>query len=134
MYLAEIRWAERVWALPFLTVLCPSERYHEEHGLRHKKLTDYDRQTMLQLRRWLPDRPIVMVCDSSFAVLDLLDAVHRHVTVVTRLRLDAALFEPAPPRRPGIVGRPRKRGKRLAKLETVLEDERTRWQRLIVSH
>lgn len=134
MYLARIPWAERVWALPFLTVLCPSERYHEGQGLRHKKLTDHARQMLLWLRRALPDRPLVVVCDSSFAVLELLDAVREHVTVVTRLRLDAALFEPAPPRQPGTPGRPRKRGERLDKLEAVLKNGCTRWQRLVVSH
>ena len=134
MYLAEVPWARRVWALPFLTVLCPSERYHEEHGRRHKKLTDWARQMLLWLRRTLPDHSLVVVCDSSFAVLDLLDAVHRHVTVVTRLRLDAALFEPAPPRTPGKPGRPRKRGKRLDKLEAVLKSQHTPWQKLLVSH
>lgn len=133
MYLADIPWAKRVWALPFLTVLCPSQRYHSERGLRHKKLTDYARQMLLWLRRTLPDRSLVVVCDSSFAVLDLLDAVRQHVTLVTRLRLDAALFEPAPARQAGKPGRPRKRGKRLDKLETVLKSKRTRWQRLLVS-
>lgn len=109
MYLAPISWAERVWALPFLTVLCPSERYHEVRGGQHKKLTDWARQMLLWLRRALPDRSLVVVCDSSFAVLELLESVRQHVTVVTRLRLDAALFEPAPPRPPGKPGRPRKR-------------------------
>src|SRR5438128_11914065 len=44
MLLARIPWAQRVWALPFLTVLAPSERYHQERGQRHKKLTDWARQ------------------------------------------------------------------------------------------
>lgn len=127
MYLAEISWARRVWALPFLTVLCPSERYHTQRGLRHKKLTDFARQSLLQLRRWLPGQALVVVCDSSFAALDFLAAVREHVTVVTRLRLDAALFEPAPSRRPGTVGRPRKKGGRLPGLQAVLDDKRTCW-------
>ena len=54
MWLAPIPWAGRVWALPFLTVLAPSERFHRERGQRHKKLTDWARQMILQLRRWLP--------------------------------------------------------------------------------
>ena len=37
----------------------------------HKKLTDWARQMILQLRRWLPQRPLVLVGDSSYAVLDL---------------------------------------------------------------
>src|SRR5436853_499920 len=51
--LARVPWAERVWALPFLTVLAPSERYHQERGQSHKTLPDWGRQMLLQLRRWL---------------------------------------------------------------------------------
>jgi hypothetical protein len=39
MLLAPIPWAQRVWALPFLTVLAPSERYYEKRKRAHKKLT-----------------------------------------------------------------------------------------------
>ena len=72
MWLGQVPWAGRYWALPFLTVLAPSARYHRQRGRRHKKLTDWARQMILQLRRWLPQRPLVLVGDSSYAVLDLL--------------------------------------------------------------
>jgi hypothetical protein len=39
MLLVEIPWASRVWALPFLSVLAPSERYGARRGKRHKKIT-----------------------------------------------------------------------------------------------
>jgi hypothetical protein len=133
MYLAYVPWAERVWALPFLTVLCPSERYHEEQGLRHKKITDFARQMLLWLRRSLPNRPLVVTADSSFSAIELLASARDAVTVVTRLRLDAALYAPAPPRKPGQVGRPRKKGERLPSLEQVLSDEKTQWRRFLVS-
>lgn len=110
--LAPVKWAGRVWALPFLTMLCPSKRYRKEHGLRHKKLTDWARQALLQVARWLPGRQVVAVSDQSFSAIELLAAVSPHVTMVTRLRLDAALYDPAPERRPGQVGRPRKKGER----------------------
>ena len=100
-------WAGRIWGLPFLTVLAPSERYHLERGRRHKTLPDWGRQMIRQLRRWLPDRALVVVADSTYAVLELLaDAARlpQPVTVVTRLRLDAALYDPAPPREPGTHG------------------------------
>lgn len=74
MLLVEIPWAKKVWGLPFLTVLAPSERYHQEQQRRHKKLTDWARQMILQVRRWLPRRELVVVADSSFASLELLDA------------------------------------------------------------
>jgi len=100
MLTVEVAWAERVWVLPVLTVLCPSERYYEERGGRHKKLTTWARQMLRQVKRWLPEREVVVVADSSFAALELLSAVGRQVTLITRLRLDAALYEPAPERQP----------------------------------
>ena len=133
MVLVPVPWAERVWALPFLTALAPSERYSREHRKRHKKLTDWARQLVLQARRWIPKRPLVLVADSGFAALEFLAALVRHgVICVTRLRLDAALYKPAPPRRPGTIGRPRTKGARLPSLAEVLTDTATPWQRVIV--
>jgi hypothetical protein len=134
--LAPIPWAGRVWGLPFLTVLAPSERYHQERGQRHKKLTDWGRQMIRQLRRWLPDRTLVVVADSSYAVLELLaDAagLARPVTMVTRLRLDAALYDPAPAREPGTKGRPRLKGERQPTLAKRLVDPQTPWAPLTLA-
>jgi hypothetical protein len=134
MLLAPIAWSGRVWALPFLTVLAPSARYCRERGLRHKRLTDWARQVALQARRWLPGREIILVGDSSFAALDLLGALRHHGMVcVTRLRLDAALYAPAPPRKKGTQGRPRKKGARLPTLAQVLADPATVWLAVSVS-
>jgi hypothetical protein len=132
MLLAPIPWAGRVWALPLLTALCPSERYDQQRGRPHKKLTDWARQMLLLLKRWLPGRQLIAVTDSSFAALELLGAVCRHVTMITRLRLDAALYAPAPPRQSGQRGRPRRKGQRLPSLKKVLDDPKTVWQKLTV--
>src|ERR687885_2676744 len=77
--------------------------------------------------RWLPGREIAFVADSSFAALELLAKVKtmRRGSVLTRLRLDAALYDPPPPRAPGTTGRPRLKGKRRPTLEAVLADEQT---------
>jgi hypothetical protein len=133
MLLPHITWAGRVWALPFLTVLAPSERYAQQHQHRHKKLTDWGRQSLLQVARWLPERQIIAVADSSYAVIDLLNAVRRHVCMITRLRLDARLFNPPARRRSGTVGRPRIIGHRQPTLAERLADNRTRWRRLRVT-
>ena len=134
MLLAPVPWAQRVWGLPFLTVLAPSERFCDSHGQRHKTLTDWTRQVALQVRRWLPKRTIVLVGDSAFAVLDLLTALTRQGMIcVTRLRLDAALYEPAPPRQPGTKGRSRKKGARLPTLTQRLDDPTTAWQSITIS-
>ena len=96
MLVVPIPWARRPWALPFLTVLAPSERDARRRGRRHKRLTDWARQALLQTARWLPGRRVVVVADSGFAALELLAAVRRRAAVVTRLRLDARLFDPPP--------------------------------------
>jgi len=130
MLLAPLSWADRVWALPFFTVLAPSARYHEERGQRHKTLADHARQMLLQVRRWLPERELVGVADSTYAVMALLAAYQKGphpVTCVTRFRLDAALYLPAPPRLPGQRGRSRKKGDRLPTLEQRLADPKTPW-------
>lgn len=137
MLLTPLPWAERVWALPFLTVLAPPERYHQERGLTHKKFTDWARQMLIQVRRWLPERPLIVVADQSYACLALLSSCQQlpePVTVITRLRLDAALYEPAAPRQPGTPGRPRVKGERLPSLQQVLTDPHTRWRRVTVPH
>lgn len=136
MLLAPIPWAKRVWALPFLTVLAPSERYHAERGQPHKKLTDWARQMIAQVRRWVPARAIVVVADSNYAVLDLLSAaasLPQPVRMVTRLRLDAALYDPAPPRQPGKRGAPRKKGARQPTPAQRLVAPSTEWVRVTVA-
>src|SRR5215212_8174401 len=134
--LAPIPWASRVWALPFLSALAPSERYTKERGKRHKKLTEWAWQLLLQVRRWHPEREIVAVADGGYASLKLLDRCRRlkkPITFITRLRLDAALYEPAPPRRRGQLGRPRVKGSRLPKLSAVAEDPNTAWMPITIA-
>ena len=64
-------------ALPVLTALAPSERCSREHGRRHKKPADWGRQVVLQARRWLSERDLLLVADRSLAVLELLAALSR---------------------------------------------------------
>ena len=131
MLLVEIPWASRVWAVPFLSALAPSERYAAARGRRHKKITEGAWQLLLLVRRWYPQREIVAVADGAYASLKLLDRCRKlsdPITFVTRLRLDAALYEPAPPRRPGQIGRPRLKGERLPNLSEVTDDPTTVWK------
>lgn len=134
MWLTAILWAQRIWALPFLTVLAPSEGYYEQSVRQHKQLTDWARQMIFQLRRWIPHRQLVVVADYSYAAVELLHACQQlptPVTIITRLRLDAALYEPAPPY--SGVGRPAKKGKRLPTPEAVLDNAQTVWQTATVT-
>jgi len=72
MLLVPIPWAGRVWALPFLTALASSERANAARGRRHKTPTDWAQQLLRVVRRWYPERTIVAVADSGYAVLSLL--------------------------------------------------------------
>src|SRR4051794_36552330 len=133
MLLTPIPWAARPWVLPFLTCLAPSERSAQRYRNCHKPVLAWARQMIFQAQRWLPNRTLVVVGDSAFSALEWLYAlVRQRITVVTRLRLDAALYEPAPFRPSGTNGRPRKKGKRLSTLRQVSENKATRWQRLLV--
>lgn len=134
MLLTPIGWAQRTWALPFLTVLCPSARYYTGLGRAHRTLLQRAAAMLHLVRRWHPTRVLVVVADSSFAALEFLGAVRPHAWVITRLRLDAALYAPAPVRRPGQPGRPRRKGARLPTLQRLLADPQTAWQTATLAH
>jgi len=128
MLLTPIPWAQRIWALPVMTAIAPSERYYETRGRKPKTLTERAQQMIKQLRRWLPERQLVIVGDHSYAALDLLatcQTLSDPVTFVTRLRLDAALYEPAPSY--AGMGRPRKKGVRLPTPQQILDAPDTIW-------
>ena len=131
MLLTPISWANRIWALPFLSVLAPSERFHKEQGKRHKKISDWARQISFLLYRWLPDFKIIIVGDGAYSVMELLAETRGYVTWITRFRLDAGLYDfpfdyKEGEKRP--VGRPRIKGEKQPTLIERLEDENTEWQ------
>ena len=132
MLLVPIPWADRVWALPFLTVLAPSERSAARRRRRFKPLTAWARQLIRQVHRWVPERRLVIVGDRAYAALELLDAVRAFATVIARLRLDARLFAPPPLRLPGRKGRPRLVGERLPNLAEQVGDEEAAWTQLTI--
>jgi hypothetical protein len=126
MLLTPIPWAQRIWALPVMTALSPSERYYQQRRRTPQTLLERSVQMLKLLRRWLPERTLVVVGDSAYAALDFLSHMQDlKLTFVTRLRLDAALYQPAPPY--SGKGRPRKKGQRLPTLAQVLQDVHTVW-------
>jgi hypothetical protein len=111
MILVPVPWSPRVWALPVLTTLV----WPEGAGRRasHKTALDLARQMVLQVRRWLPERPLILVLDGGFAAVELVRACQRHqVTMISRLRFDAALYHPPGPHPPGKRGPKPKKGAR----------------------
>lgn len=138
MLLSPVGWAKRVWALPFLTVLVPSATHCAKHGRRYKTLAHWGRLAIVQACRWLGNRRLVVVADNNYSALELLDRARcAGATVVTRLRLDAALYDPAPTyeefRRLHPRGRIPLHGARQPTLLARLDDPDTAWQKQRVS-
>ena len=131
MLLVPVPWAQRVWALPFLTVLCWPPKSRPKR--RHKTSVDWVRQMVKQTRRWLPGRLLVLVVDGGFAAVALARAcVASQVTRVSRLRLDAALYHPPVPPPPGKRGRKPTKGKRQQSLKIWAARSDTPWQETTV--
>jgi DDE superfamily endonuclease len=120
MLLVPVPWSRRVWALPCLTALCwPAEPSPRR---RHKTSVDWVRQRLQQVRRWLPGRRLVVVVDGGFAAVSLAIAcVKPQVTMVSRLRWDAALYHPPGPQPPSTRGPKPTQGKRQRSLQSWAE-------------
>jgi len=132
MLLVRVPWADHIMALPFLTLPAPSKRFYEGKSRKQKTLLDWARQAALQIRRWLPNRYIVLVADSAFAAIEFLAVVGKQVCLVTRLRLDANLFEFPSQRRRGRGRRPIK-GKPHKKLSALVKERKVSWKRCRLS-
>ena len=127
MLLVAVPWSRRVWALPFLTTLCWPADKHNRH--RHKTSIDWVRQMSKQVRRWLPERRLVLVVDGGFAAVSLaLACVKSRVAMVSRLRWDAALYHPPGPQPPGKRGPKPLNGKRQRSLQAWAERSDTPWE------
>jgi len=127
MLWVSVPWSRRVWALPFLTALCwPAEKSTRR---RHNTSVDWVRQMMKQVRRWLPGRQLVLVVDGGCAAVSLaLACVYHHVTMVWRLRWDAALYHRPEPQPPGKRGPKPTTGKRQRRLQGWAERSDTPWE------
>ena len=129
MVLIPLPWAGRVWALPFLTVLCWPQGNAQKS--RHKTSVDWVRQMIKQVRRWLPRQRLVLVVDGAFAAVGLaLSCVGLQVTMASRLRLDAALYHPPGPQPKGKRGPKPRKGQRQRSLKTWAACWDTPWQEM----
>src|SRR5579884_1916701 len=103
---------------------------------RHKTSVDWVGQMVGCVRRWLPERPLVLVVDGGLAAVKLgrrCAGYRVPVTCVSRLRADACLYDPPAARRPGQRGAPAKRGPRQASFADRARDPATDWERSTVA-
>jgi hypothetical protein len=125
MVLVRLPWCSRPWALPVLTVLAPSEQANQRAKKRHKTLMDWSCQVVKVVSRWL-QRPWVLLGDGAFAGVRLAwTCVQQEVTLISRLRLDAQLYDfPTVPVRPRRGPKPRKGARLPALRDRVAEAQR----------
>jgi hypothetical protein len=126
MLIVPLPWCKRPWALPFLTVLAPSKKSNEAAGRRHKTSLDWTRQMTCAVSRWLK-RSWILVGDGAYACMDLaLTCIKLNVALISRLRLDAQLFD-FPVDEKKKLGRKPIKGKRI-QLKALLHDPKQAWQ------
>ncbi|GCE05655.1 hypothetical protein KDAU_39490 [Dictyobacter aurantiacus] len=127
-------WSQHPWTLPFLAVLSTTPAVSEHTGKRHKTIAMWAGQMISLLHRWLPDREIWVVGDGAYNCLAFgLHCAKRSVRLITPCQFDSAFHDPLPP--PEQLpkgGKPRKVGKRQAKLSEVLHDPCTQWEEQVI--
>jgi hypothetical protein len=139
MLLAPIPWCRRRWALPFLAIPTVTPATSAKLGKRHRTAPERTEELVRLIRRWQPHRTIHLVGDSSFAVLRLAHVCGTaRVRLVSRLVLNAQLYDPPPVRPASTPGVKPKKGPRQPKLCDRLDltsdaADHTTWQRQVVA-
>lgn len=121
---------QRVLALPFLTILETSKKHDEQKKRQHKTTIRWASQMMKQVRRWIGRaKQLILVGDGGFAASDLaLDCIRYEVTLVSRLKMNARLFDFPPERETNKRGRSSMKGKRLVSFKQMLCLENLPWK------
>jgi hypothetical protein len=129
--LVPVPWSRRLWALPFLAIPTLAPQTSAKLGKRHRTLVAWAAVLIDRLRRWQPDREIIVVGDGSYAAVSLVQRcqrLQRPVKLVSRLRLDAVLHDPPRPQPRSKRGPKPKKGARQPSLADRLADPDTVWQ------
>jgi hypothetical protein len=129
MLLVPVPWSSRVWALPFLTALAPSKKVNEANGKHHKTSIHWIMQMIAQVRRWLPERDILLVVDGGLVSVELGQRCGQYgVRLVGTLNVNVRLFDQPDPQPPGKRGRKPRKGARQLSPEQRLDAPNTIWQ------
>jgi hypothetical protein len=128
MLVVSLPWCKRPWALPFMTILAPSKKANKKRGRQHKTSVDWTIIAVRVIARWLK-RSFVLIGDGGFACIRLGHAcIKQNVPLVSRLRLDSALYDFAPSPAKGQRGRHREKGVRFTALTKLATDFTRPWR------
>jgi hypothetical protein len=129
--LVQVPWSTRPWALPFLVVPVLAEKVCQRLGKQPRSHIGWTQVLLTRLERWFPGRPILIVGDGNFMAIELVErcqAASSPTTLVTRMRLDQALYAFPKPKPKGRRGRQPKKGPRQQSPHERLTDGHTGWQ------
>ncbi len=133
MLIVPLPWCKRPWALPFMTILAPSKKANKSVNRPHKTSIDWTILAIRIIARWLK-RTFILIGDGGFACIRLGHTCIKHnITLVSRLRLDAALYELVPNPVKQKAGRRREKGKRFTSLKQIAADLTQPWRDTTVS-
>jgi len=117
MLLVPVPWCQRPWALPVLSVPTLTPVTSAKLGKRHRTTIQAAQILIWLVRRWVPERELVLVGDGGFAATGLGHTCRRlQVRFVSRLLLTAQLYDAVPPQPKGKPGVKPKKGPRQPKL------------------
>ena len=129
--LVTVPWSRRPWALPFILVPTLAPKVSAKLHKSHRTSVGWAVYLINKVRRWQPERDIVLVGDAAYAAVDLVAGCQqrpRPVRFVSRLRLDAALYDPAGPQPKSKRGPKPKKGARQPSLQSRLTAPATEWK------
>jgi hypothetical protein len=130
--LVRVPWSARPWALPFFVVPVLAKKVCARLGKEPRSHIGWSQVLVSRLEQWVPQRPILLVGDGNFMAIELVErcqAAAAPTTLITRMRLDQALYAFPEPKPKGKRGRQAKKGPRQLRPKDRLADPQTGWQR-----
>ena len=128
MLLVSVPWCRRQWALPVISVPTLTPATSAKLGKRHRTTIQAAQLLIWLVRRWFPERELVVVGDGGFAATSLGHTCRSYrVRFISRLLLTAQFYDPVPPQPKGKPGVKPKKGPRQLKLTQRLTTRATPW-------
>jgi len=125
--------SERHFALPFMTVLEPSAKSDKLAKRRHKTTLQWTIQMLMQVVRWLKNTPIILVGDGAFACGELAwRCLKLKISLITRLKMSAGLYDFPPLDVPGKRGRKKTKGAKIFNFREMIGVTDLGWTEIIV--
>ena len=129
-----VPWATRPWALPFLCVPVLSEKTCTRLNKPHRSGVAWTIWLLSKLRAWYPDAAMTLLGDGGYAAVELVAACQElDIRLVSRLRLDAGLYDFPAPQPKSKRGPKPKKGVRQPGLAAGFADPKTVWCQAVVA-